>query len=436
MKATTSSSLGVLVLGLAAACAGGAAAGDLQMLSSSDPALQLGSATFKGGETLQLSVGIGSGAFHAPGDPATVIYTLSDRGPNIDCGDAEKITGVKTDQICHGDKAGKIFPKPEFNPSIFRVELGADGSFTVAETIPLKGSDGTPITGLPNPLKITKTEKAYGADGAEIPFDASGLDTEAIVRLADGSFWLAEEYAPSLVHVAADGTILERLVPAGVEADLTAAKYPVSGSLPAILMKRNLNRGIESVAMSPDEKFLYFIVQNPLANPDGDAYKKSRQTRLAKLDLATKQVVGEYVYLLDPPETFTQDKADKQNDVRLSEMMALGTDDLVVLERISKTTKLHRVSLAGATNILGTGWDDLATAPSLEQLKADDLAGQSIVPVEKTLWFDSATVADLPIKIEGVTLVDSATLLLINDDDFGIEGASTTIVRMPVPATN
>ena len=46
--------------------------------------------------------------------------------------------------------------------------------FAVTETIPLKGSDGKPITGLPNPLKVSKTEKAYGADGAELPFDASG----------------------------------------------------------------------------------------------------------------------------------------------------------------------------------------------------------------------------------------------------------------------
>ncbi len=435
MTSTVASSA-LLVLGITLAGATAAGAGDVQVLTSGDPALKLDTTTFKDGKTLPLDIGIGSGAFHAAGDPANLIYTLSDRGPNIDCADAEKITGVKMDQICHGDKSGKIFPLPSFTPSIFRVELGNDGSFKVMETIPLKGKDGKAITGLPNPLKITRTEKAYGADGAELSFDPSGLDTEAIVRLADGSFWLVEEYAPSLVHVAADGRILERLVPAGVEQDLAAADYPVAGALPAILMKRQLNRGIESLALSPDEKVLYFILQNPLANPDADAYKGSRQTRLLKLDLATKQAVAEYVYLLDPPASFANDKSDKQNDVRLSEMLALAADDLVVLERINKTTKLQRVSLAGATNILGSTWDDPATSPSLEQLKADDLAGKAITPVEKTLWLDSANVKELPAKVEGVTLVDGATLLLINDDDFGVDGATTKIVRMPVPATN
>ena len=44
----------------------------------------------------------------------------------------------------------------------------------------------------------------------------------------------------------------------------------------------------------------------------------------------------------------------------------------VVLERIDRTTKLQRISLAGATNILGSAWDDAATSPSLEQTAAED----------------------------------------------------------------
>jgi hypothetical protein len=420
---------------VAIAAANGTMAAELESFASADPALRLGSASFAGGKTLQLSVGIGSGAFHAAGDPADVIYTLSDRGPNIDCGDAEAIAGVSAARICQGEKTGKVFPAPSFAPSIYRVEIGAHGSFAVAEVIPLKASDGQAITGLPNPLTVTNTEPAFDAAGKKIALDPSGLDTEALVRLSDGRFWLTEEYGPSLIHVAADGTVLERLVPAGVERDLAGARYPVAGTLPAVLMRRALNRGIESLALSPDEKFLYFIVQSPLANPDADAYKKSRQARLFKFDLARRTAVAEYVYLLDLPQSFAKDKSEKQNDVRLSEMVALGPDDLVVLERISKTTKLHRLSLAGATNILGTAWDDPATAPSLEQLKADDLAAQGISPVGKTLWFDGSAL-DLPSKIEGVALADDSTLWLINDDDFGIEGATTKIVRAAMPATN
>ena len=52
-------------------------------------------------------------------------------------------------------------------------------------------------------------------------------------------------------------------------------------SLPAIVAKRQSNRGIEALAISPDERFLYFIMQNPLANPDTAAFQQARNTRLA-----------------------------------------------------------------------------------------------------------------------------------------------------------
>jgi hypothetical protein len=236
--------------------------------------------------------------------------------------------------------------------------------------------------------------------------------------------------------VAADGRIQERLVPAGLEADLAGAGYKITGSLPPILLKRTLNRGIEGIAISPDEKFLYALVQSPLSNPDADAYKKSRQARLIKIDLAERKAVGEFVFVEDTPDSFAQDQSDKQNDVRMSELMALGADDLVVLERINQTTKLQRISLADATNILGSAWDDVATSPSLEQVAAKDLAAGGVTPVSKTLWFDSAKHEGLPAKIEGVTITGDGALLLINDDDFGIAGDRTKIVLLPAPATN
>ena len=207
----------------------------------------------------------------------------------------------------------------------------------------------------------------------------------------------------------------------------------MTGSLPAILMKRQLNRGIEGIALAPDESALYAIVQNPLANPDADAYKKAAATRVLKLDLKTQQVIGEYVYTLDPAESFKNDKSDKQNDVRISELSAVGPDQLVVLERIAKTTKLQAIDLSAGTNILGTDWDKVETAPSLEQLMAADLAAKGVTPVTKKLWLDSSDFAELPEKVEGVAIVGGKDLVLINDDDFGIEGAKTRIVRLSMP---
>ena len=121
------------------------------------------------------------------------------------------------------------------------------------------------------------------------------------------------------------------------------------------------------MAISPDEHFLYFIMQNPLANPDVKAYQQAKNTRLFKIERASMKVVGEYVYTLDDPTTFRRDPSKRQNDPRISELMAIGLDRLVVLERTEQTTKLYEIELGGATNIVGTRWDDAATSPSLEQ---------------------------------------------------------------------
>lgn len=403
---------------------------------------------FPNGTTKAFDVGIGSGAFHYPQDGANTFYTITDRGPNIPCDDAPDIIGMTDfckDAQGNPDPSSKIFPVPEFTPSIYRFQLSDMNAY---QRIQLRNSQGVPISGLTNDLKLThadgssssNTENSYAADASLKTFDNGGLDTEALVKLSNGTFWLGEEYAPSLVHVAADGTIVNRVVPAGVETQLANAGYPVSGDLPEIFAKRRLNRGIESVAVSPDNKYLYTIMQSPLSNPDADAYKASRNVRVLKMALnpdgSLQQVLAEYVYVMDIPQTFVADAArTKQNDVKISEMVALDTDDLVVLERISKHTRLYRIKLDGASNILGSNWDKIATRPSLEN--TSDLAAANIMPVTKSLVLDSRKLEaqkgiSLPSKVEGIALLDDKFIALINDNDFGIADAKSQVVVLDV----
>src|SRR4029450_7001978 len=124
--------------------------------------------------------------------------------------------------------------------------------------------------------------------------------------------------------------------------------------------------------------FLYTLMQNPLANPDTAAYQKAKNSRLFKIERATMRIVGEYVYTLDDPRSFRRDPSEKQNDPRISEMMAIGLGRLIVLERTEQTTKLYEVNLAGATNIAGSKWDDAATRPTLEQ---SEVSAADIKPV-------------------------------------------------------
>lgn len=393
--------------------------------------IALATATFPSGKIMPLTVGLGSGAYAMPGQPDH-IWTITDRGPNIDCAQAKKYTGSDTNAMCGGDKSAKIFPVPGFTPTIYEIVI--DGKTArVASAIKLRKSDGTPITGISNPLKGARTEAAYGADGKPLPFDPSGVDSEALVRLPDGSFWIGEEYGSSILHVAPDGKILERKVPKGLETDYKDAGYPVAGTLPAIIAKRELNRGIENLTVSPDGRFLYVMMQNPLANPDSKTYRESGNTRLWKIDRASGKVVAEYLYPMDDPATFRSDKTSKprrQNAVRMSEMAAVGPDRLLVLERINKTTKLYLVDLAAAAPIPAR-LDDPATRPSLEQIAPEGFAAAGIEPLAKTLVFDSDDhPGALPAKIEGVAVLDPRTLILVNDNDFGIGEDKTRMFRV------
>jgi len=406
--------------------AGAAAAAEItaRYHDSDDTLLSTGTYTFEGGKTLNLTVGIGSGAFRHPNDPPNVIWTIGDRGANIACDEMKKIAGVEL-AVCKEVRNARIYPTPSYSPSIYRVLLTPDGKFRVTDVITLKDRDGRPLSGLLNPLKTAATETAFDGRGKRLAPDLNGIDAEGIVRLADGSFWIGDENGPSLAHFTADGRMIVRHLPRGTEGEFAGARYEVKGSLPAILAKRAINRGIESVAISPDERFLYFVMQNPLANPDTAAYRAAKNARLFKIERATMQVVGEFVYTLDDPKSFRRDPSDKQNDPRLSELMAIGLDRLIVLERTEQTTKLHEVDLGGATNILGTKWDDPATRPTLEQ---SDVAAANVKPAPKTLRFDSADFPEMVGKTEGMALLGDGSLALINDDDFGITGGRTQIV--------
>jgi len=395
------------------------------------PDIAIADVTFPGGKTINLTIGYSSGAFHRPGDASDIVYAISDRGPNIKCAEAQALTGVDTKTMCDGDKSGKIFAIPAFIPSIYQFSIQGSKASLIG-IYPLKGVDGKPLNGLSLPLVKTPTENPFSAAGKLLPKSTNGFDSEAIVQLKDGSFWISDEYGPSIAHVASDGRVLKRLVPVGTRGGYQGADYQVFGKLPEIIMKRTLNRGFESIAVSPDESALYFALQSPLSNPNENAYKQSRVLRLFKFDRAAEKIVGEYAYAIDKSTAFMADsdeKRNKQSSVKVSEMVAVGHDKLLVLERISKTTKLYLVDLAGAA-MVPAKFDEMATSPTLEQLKFESLAANGVEPLHKKMIFDSSHFKGMPSKVEGIALIDARTLILMTDNDFAIEGKKNHIIRL------
>jgi hypothetical protein len=105
--------------------------------------------------------------------------------------------------------------------------------------------------------------------------------------------------------------------------------------------------------------------------------------------------------------------------MKLSGVVALSPTTLLVLERTDVVAKLYTVDLSRATNLLGSKWDDLKTAPALEALA--DPASAEVRVVPKSLVVDLSSIDGVPEKIEGVAVLDQRTIAISNDNDFDSE---------------
>ncbi|KOV64074.1 esterase-like activity of phytase family protein [Streptomyces sp. MMG1121] len=368
----------------------------------------------------------GSSLYPVPGSKDE-FYGLTDRGPNVDAP--------------NGDK---VLPLPDFDPAIGKFRL--TGTKAVLErTIPLRAADGTPYNGLVNSQAGTG-ENLVDLNGKALPHSPYGYDSEGLVAMRDGTFWVSDEYGPYVTHFGPDGRAIARL-------------SPFDGSLPAELANRVPNKGMEGLTVTPDGRTLVGIMQSALQAPDlssGVKVKHITALRIVTYDLRS-HVTHEYVYLLDDPKT---------NSGAVSEITALSSTRFLVDERDGNTEpgaykKLFAIDVAGATDIgpkatvPGTAYDaakgGLLVGPAQQTIEAYVGAGNTaaataalkaagITPVTKSLGLDlGGLLTGLDPaggffghdKIEGVATTDGGrTVVVSNDSDFGVDGISDAT---PVP---
>lgn len=362
--------------------------------------------------------GVGSDGYRRSKDPQGVFYTISDRGPNVDCEDSEDVFGK---EIC---KEGKIFPMPSFIPSILKWTWTKGKEPRLEKVIPLKNKLGLPVSGLSNPWISAPSESAIAINGETLPYDVDGVDPEGLVAMDDGSFWVSEEYGPSLMHVSSDGEILERWVPEGMEKDIASANYPVYGKLPAILKQRKLNRGMEALTLSPDGRKLIVAMQSALQNPDTSTAKSSRVVRFLTVDLKAKKVDGMFAYEMNPAQDFAVEGAGKvkNGDLKISSIAYLG-DKLLVQERTDDTMKIFEFKLG--ENLLGFTLASNMISPTLEESKINSSK-------KKLFWDAKESGLKLPGKIEGMIILDEKSILLVNDNDFGLAGVESEALLLSI----
>ena len=392
-----------------------------EIISSASPnqALVLRRATLMTGSsnTSRDAVG-GLSGLVALDSTGTSFVAVTDRGPNWDT----RIGGVK----------GTAFLVPTYAPSLVRLQVD-QGELRVTERIPLRLSQGTdPVTGTAEVSGLptsSRDEPAFDATtAATLRTDPNGIDPEGIaVNPRDGTFWIGEEYGPSLLHVAADGTILTRLVPEGLE--LSGVGYPVVQLLPSILLQRKENRGFEGLTISPDGSTLFAVMQSPLSLPDKKSGEASRHVRLLTIDLTeSPRMSGMYLYRAEAASAVG---AREQDDIKLGDLAAISSNRLLVTESdcgpAAGERTVYRLDLGDASNIL-----DRQFGRPLEAMGDTDLVRAKVSPVDKE---PVANLRDLGFHhslVEGLTVLDDATIAVVNDNNFDPnEPTELMTIRLP-----
>jgi len=356
--------------------------------------------------------GYGSGSAYDP--KAGLLYLTSDRGP--------------------GD--GTI----DYSPRLFAIPLPQDSSskdflnfnFNLNSTEPssarlYKDPDGQPFTGL---LPDSPDAEPRMKDGRRC------LDPEGLALLHDGNLFVCEEYFPSVLQFKPDGTFLARFVPpdnylprndAG-EVDFRPHEGRTEG--------REDNRGFEGVALSPDGKTVYAILQSALTQDGG---RGAGATRLLALDALTGSPQAEYAVRFTDPASLGERAAKlKAKNLVFSDLLCLPDGKILALERDNRGQdgsadpkkavfkSVCVLDLTGATDLLSLPdkpYSLRKADPKFKPLNAD----QPIEYVNKTLLFDFHSLDlpskglawdQVPEKWEGLALLSPDRLLVIADNDF------------------
>ncbi len=354
-----------------------------------------------------------------------VIRLLTDRGPS------RKIETPRGKQ--------RVFLNPSFVPTVLVLnisELFLDQKSSgpkqldveVQSKFSLQSPSGKVITGRSNGLE--GDDSIANSSGEELLApDVNGIDPEGCVLLADGTFWLCEEYRPSILCCEADGTVINRFIPKGVK--LPSSDIQIVKNLPPHYTKRRANRGFESLAISPDESTIWALMQSPF---DNEAAERSGNVRLLGCNPENGQPTSEYIYRLgDPAAADFLIGGVVPDDGKLCAMAAIGTKKLLILEQSDDgDAKMYRCELDEATNVLG---DD----KNLDGVR--DLVQAGVKPIEKTLVADLASLLPLfasditagqwqpevgekvaGLKLEGLAVLDDKHVVIVNDNDFNVDG--------------
>jgi|APFre7841882724_1041349.scaffolds.fasta_scaffold14641_3 hypothetical protein len=279
---------------------------------------------------------------------------------------------------------------------------GVIGNFKIAQTVKFT-ENGQAFNGLaPNPPNVLGRA-----------FDPEGL----VVLPKSGNLLVSDEYGPSVYEFNRNGELVQKYeTPDNLIPRNAATGTPNFASDTGNDAGKRTNRGFEGLAISPDGRYAYAMLQSAMLDEGG---ANGTVNRIVQFDTATGKAVAQYAYQMD---TASQGRG-------ISALVALNDKEFLVLERNNRgigvgatlggpVKLVYKIDVTGATDVSKIDLD----APNAAYAK---VTKASTVFLNLGLDTLAALGNKVPEKWEGLTigpqLTDGGYLMLAGtDNDYSV----------------
>jgi hypothetical protein len=276
----------------------------------------------------------------------------------------------------------------------FKTKTGGTGTIDVQSFITLRDPDFKidfpivaekptyyPTSNIPVDLSIVANRYLTGAD----------FDIESVREAHDGTLWFGDEFGPFLLHTDATGKVLE------APFSLPGVFAPQNPHLGTGTPNLPSSRGFEGMAISPDGKTLYPLLEGSLTtDPD------QRRLTINEFDIDARQYTGrQWFYRLDAPISTGQS---------IGDMTAVSKSVFLIIERDGgqgATALFKKIFYVDLNDVGGDGFLVKHQVADLLHIKDPNNLGG--LGAEFTFPF---------VTIESVLPLDDRRLAVLNDNNY------------------